>query len=222
MVSEATEVVQQEGSMFTPVAPRRTFVLSVALCIVLLPLAQAGLGYLSEGGQSPWYWLVGTPMCYFLISGLCAFCAAGGLVPVRARRKGSLIGTIAGIGGAVMAALIVALMIIWFLNGAQVHPPSASRLPGRGLTLFILFFWFVPLFLGLNLLGIALAPLGGMLGGYLRARLKQGGQSAQEWSGEQERARPWGVSVLAVAVIAVLLAILLGVAFIVLTLGSFP
>ena len=222
MVSEATEAVQQEESMFTPVAPRRTFVLSVALCIVLLPLAQAGLGYLSGRGQSPWYWLAGTPVCYFLISGLGAFCAAGGLVPVRARRRGALIATIAGIGGAVMAALIVALLITWFLHDAQAHPPAASRLPGRGLALFVLFFWFVPLFLGLNLLGIALAPLGGMLGGYLRAHLKHGGQSAQEWSGEQERGRPRRVSVLAVVIIAALLAILLGVAFIVLTLGAFP
>ena len=211
--------------MFTPAAPRhprRTFVLSVVLCIVLLPLTQAGLGYLSARGQSPWYWLVGTPMCYLLVSGLGAFCAVGGLVPVRARRRGSLIGIIAGIGGAVLAALIVALLIIWFLHEAQAHPSSASRLPGRGLALFVLFFWFVPLFLGLNLLGIALAALGGMLGGYLRAHLKQEGQSAQEWPGEQERARPWGVGVLTVVMIAVLLAILLGVAFIVLTLGAFP
>ena len=208
--------------MFTPVAPRRTFVLSVALCIVLLPLTQAGLGYLSERGQSPWYWLVGTPMCYFLISGLCAFCAAGGFVPLRARRRSALIATIAGVGGAIMAALIVALLIIWFLHEAQVHPPSISRFPGRGLALFILFFWFVPLFLGLNLLGIALAPLGGMLGGYLRSHLKHRGQSVQEWSGEQERGRPRGVSILAVVMITALLAILLGAVFIVLILSAFP
>ena len=94
-------------------------------------------------------------------------------------------------------------------------------MPGSGLALFILFFWFVPLFLGFNLLGIALAPLGGMCGGYLRVHLKQGGQSALEWAVERERARPWA-GVLAVVIIAVLLAILMGVAFIVLTLGAFP
>ena len=224
LVSDATEAVQEEGSMSTPVAPRRrrsTFVLSVALSIVLLPLTQAGLGYLSERSQSPWYWLVGTPMCYLLISGLGAFCATGGLVPVRARRRGSLIGIIAGIGGAVMAALIVTLIIIWFLHDARAHPAPASRLPGPGLALFILFFWFVPVFLGLNLLGIALAPLGGMFGGYLRSHLKQEGQSVQEWPVGQERARPLRAVVLTV-IIAVLLAILMGVAFIVLTLGAFP
>lgn len=59
-----------------------------------------------------------------------------------------------------------------------------------------------------------------MCGGYLRVHLKQGGQSALEWAGE--RARPWGAGVLAVVFIAVLLAILMGVAFIVLTLGAFP
>lgn len=211
--------------MSTPVGTRRSrriFVLTVALCIVLLPLTQAALGYLSTLDQSPWYWLASTPMCYFLISGLGAFCATGGLVSMQARRKGSLIGIIAGIGGAVLATLIVVVMIIWFLNDIKVHPPSGSRLPGSGLALFILFFWFVPLFLGFNLLGIALAPLGGMCGGYLRVHLKQGGQSALEWAGKRERARPWGAGVLAVVIIAVLLAILMGVAFIVLTLGAFP
>jgi hypothetical protein len=208
----------------TPVGPRRSrrsFVLSVALCIVLLPLTQAALGYLSTLDQSPWYWLASTPMCYFLISGLGAFFATGGLVSMQARRKGSLIGIIAGTGGAVLATMFVVVLIIWFLNDIKVHPPSGSRLPGSGLALFFLFFWFVPLFLGLNLLGIALAPLGGICGGYLRVHLKQGGQSAQEWAGERERARPWA-GVLAVVIIAVLLAILMGVAFIVLTLGAYP
>jgi hypothetical protein len=111
-------------------------------------------------------------------------------------------------------------MIIWSLHEGQAHPP-ASRLPGPGLALFILFFLFVPLFLALNLLGIALAAVGGMFGGYLRGRLKQGDQSVQERPGEQERARFWGVGTLTVT-IAMLLAILMGVAFVVLTAGAFP
>lgn len=164
--------------------PRRAIVLSVALCVVLIPLTQAALGYLSGAGSVPWYWLVGTPMCYLLICGLGAFCTAGGLVPVQARRRGSLIGVIAGIGGAVLSALIVALLIMRFLNDFKAHPPTGTRLPGPGLGLIVLLFWFVPLFLGLNLLGIALAALGGLLGGYLRGHLKREGEPAQEWPGE--------------------------------------
>lgn len=174
LVADATEPVEKERSMSTPVEPRRqrrSPVLSVAPWIVLLPLAQAGLGYLSVRSSSPWYWLVGTPLCYLLIGVLAAFCASGGLAPLQARKRGAHIGTIAGIGGAVLAALIVALLLIWLLHAAQAHPPSASRLPGPGLALFALFFWFVPLFLLLNLLGIVLAPPGGMLGGYLRSHL---------------------------------------------------
>ncbi|HEX9133616.1 MAG TPA: hypothetical protein VF844_15095 [Ktedonobacteraceae bacterium] len=210
--------------MSTEVGPRRlrsSSVLSVALCVVLLPLSQAALGYLSGRGQSPWYWLAGTPLCYLLICGLGAFCATGGLAPAQARRKGSLFGIIAGAGGAVVSALIVAVMIAWFLNDIKAHPSVGSRLPGPGLAVVLLFFWFVPLFLGLNLLGIALAALGGMCGGYLRVQSRQEGRPAPVWPGERERARP-RVGVVAAVSIALLLAMLMGVAFFVLTTGAFP
>ena len=211
--------------MSTPPAARRhrrTSVLSVVPWIILLPLAQAGLGYLSARSSSPWYWLVGTPLSYLLIAMLAAFGACGGLAPVPARRRGASVGISAGSGGAVLAALIAALLIILLLHNAQTHPSSASRLPGPGLALLALFFWFVPLFLLLNLLGIALASLGGLLGGHLRSQVKHEGQLTQEWPGERERARPWRVGMLAVIIIPIFLALLLGVAFIVLILGTFP
>lgn len=201
---------------------RLTFILAVASCIVLLPLTQASLGYLSARVPSPWYWLIGTPLCYLLISALAAFCASGSLMRRQARRRGSLIGTIGGLGGAALAALITALFIAWSLHTAQAHPTPGSRFPGGpGLALFALFFILVPLFLVLNLLGIALAPLGGMLGGYLRVHLFRASWSEQEWAAEQVRAKPWGV-VLVVVIIAGLLAILMGVAFIVFAFGAFP
>jgi len=108
------------------------------------------------------------------------------------------------------------------IRDAQVHPSSPSRWSGPGLALVALFFWFLPLFLMLNLLGISLAPLGGMLGGSLRSHLKQVGSSAQEWPGEREREKPWGVGMRAVILIALLLALLMGSAFLVLTFGAFP
>src|SRR5260370_4017914 len=81
MQSTATASGKQKGgSMPTPVASahqRLTFILAVASCIVLLPLTQASLGYLSARVPSPWYWLIGTPLCYLLISALAAFCASG-------------------------------------------------------------------------------------------------------------------------------------------------
>ena len=158
--------------MSTPVEPscqRRTPVRSALPWIVLLPLAQAGLGYLSVRSSSPWFWMIGTPLCSLLIGVLAASRASGGLAPGQARTRGVRLGLIAGMGGAVLAGLLVALLLIWVLHAAQVNPPSASRLPGPGLALFVLFFWFVPFFLLLNLLGIALAALGGLLGGALRA-----------------------------------------------------
>jgi hypothetical protein len=205
-----------------PRSSRRMIVLSIAVCIVLIPLTQAALGYLSGLGQVPWYWLAGTPLCYLLICGLGAFCAVGGLAPLQARGRGSLIGIIAGAGGAVLSALIVAVLITRFLNDFKAHPPTGSRLPGPGLALVILFFWFVPLFLGLNLLGIALAALGGMLGGYLRGHFRPEGESAQEWSVEEVRVRPRRGGVVAAVIIAVLLAMLMVLAFFVFITGAFP
>ena len=205
-----------------PRRQRRASLLSVLPWIILLPLIQAGLGYLSVRSSSPWYWLVGTPLCSLLIFVLAAFRATGGLAPPQARKKGTRIGIISGIGGSVLAALIVALLIAWLLHDIQAHPPSASRLPGPGLALVALFFWFVPLFLMLNLLSIALAPLGGMVGGHLRSQVKQEGQPAREWTGEWERAGPSRVGIFAVIIIAVLLALGTGIAFLVLTLGVFP
>ena len=208
--------------MSTSVAHRRsrtTLVISLALCIILLPLTQAALGYLSARSQSPWYWLAGTPISYFFICGVAAFCVAGGVAPIQARKRSVQIGAFASIGGAVMTALIATLLIAWSLNDSRLHP-MPSRLPGPGLALFVLFFWFVPLFLGTNLLGIALGVLGGMFGGFLRTQMGQGSQPVREQPGEQEPT--WRVMALAVVIVTALLAILMGVAFIVLVLGAFP
>jgi hypothetical protein len=205
-----------------PRSPRRTIVLSIAVCIVLIPLTQTALGFASGRVQSPWYWLVGTPLCYLLICGAGAFCAVGGLAPLQACGKGSLIGVLTGVGGAVLSALIVAVLIARFLNDFKAHPPTGSRLPGPGLALVLLFFWFVPLFLGLNLFGIALAALGGMCGGYLRGHFRREDEPVQEWPDEGVRERPRRRGVVAVVVIAVLLAMLMVVAFFVFITGAFP
>ena len=116
LLADATAPVAKERAMSTPAEPRRqgrTSALSTLLWIVVLPLSQAGLGYPVWGqsvrSSSPWPWLVGTPLCSLLIGVLAASRASGGLAPVQARTRGAHIGIITGIGGAVLAALLVAL-----------------------------------------------------------------------------------------------------------------
>jgi hypothetical protein len=208
--------------MSQPVASgnsRRTFALAVVLCIFLLPLAQAGVGYLALFASWPWFWLVGTPIGYLLIGGLGAFCAVGGLAAAQARSRGALLATLGGVGGALVAALIVAAIVIHALNVAQTQPDPASRSRGiPGLEIIVILFVFVPAFVVVNLFGVALAPLGGLLGGTLRANARQGGQPVPESPAGQEQSRAWIVAV----VIGVTLAMLAGVATLVLITGAFP
>jgi hypothetical protein len=206
--------------MSQPVASgntRRTFALCVLLCMVLVPLAQAALGYCALRSSWPWFWLAGTPIAYLLIGGLGAFCAAGGLAPAPARGRGALLGTIGGSSGTLVAALVTAAIILWMLQTPQ-PPPSHLGPSGPAFLALIVLFLLVPAFVGVNLLGIALATLGGLLGGTLRANRRRGARTVGELWGGQERAHPWIVAV----IIVVTLAILAGVAALVLSSGAFP
>lgn len=201
--------------MLAPVAIRRTrtaFILIVSLFIVLLVLAQVALVYLSARNSSLWYWLAGTPLCYFFVSALSAFWAAGG----PGRRGGARIGVIIGIGGIAVAALVLAISISWSFSHEPVQPAPGIHTP-IVLPLFGLIFLVGPLFLVSNLLGVALAPLGGLLGGSLKARLWRGEHITQERSSERRQSRTWVV----VVVVAAFLALLLGSAFVLFTVGVF-
>jgi hypothetical protein len=197
--------------------PRRTFALSLVLCAVLVPLLQIGLGYLSFWAASPWFWLAGTPIAYLLIGGLGAFCVTGGLPASLARGRGAQLAVIGCLLGGFIAALMVAAIVINTIHTAQTQPPQPSRgIPGLGFIIII--FVFVPAFLVVNLLGVALAPLGGLAGGSLKATMLQGVQSALAPVGQQEpTSRTWIVAI----IIAVGLAILIGVAGLWLTTGAF-
>jgi MFS family permease len=159
---------------------RRIVVLSTLLSSILLLLMQTGLWYVSVHTDQTLWWLIGTPLCSFLIGGQGAFWAMGSLVSRRARRKGALI----GIGSVILAALILLLLSIWWVEDAQ---PSPHRIPllnlfiPPGIVYIEAFFGaFLVFFLIINLLSIALAPLGGMVGGYLRTHRSQEHQGGQK------------------------------------------
>jgi hypothetical protein len=216
--------------------PKSNLVVPIILGIVLVPLSQVAVAYLGARGASLLPWLVGTPVCYFLIGGLGAFTTVSGLVPSRARSKGAWVGFIAGISGACSALLIVAAFIIWNFaispQAASLFHPQAGVMPRAlyfGMTmpgsprvwLALALIFFVPIFLGVNLFGIGLAPLGGMLGGYLRARVSTQSATQLEQTCDQALAQS-GRGILAIIIVAVLLAIMVIAAGLLYAAGAFP
>ncbi|HEV8193430.1 MAG TPA: hypothetical protein VGP82_18360 [Ktedonobacterales bacterium] len=76
----------------------------------------------------------------------------------------------------------------------------------------------MPAFLGVNLLGVALAPLGGLLGGTLRAHVRRGDRPTLAPAGQQEPpSRIW----VAAIIITVVPALLIGIAGLWLSTGAF-
>lgn len=217
-------------------APKSNLVVPIVLGIVLVPLAQLGVAYLGGRWGSLIGWVVGTPICYFLIGGMVAFTTVSGLAPSQARGRGAWVGFTAGISGACTAGLIVAAFVIWNFaippQSALLLHPHAGVMPRAlyfGMTmpgsprvwLALALVFFVPFFLGVNLLGIGLAPLGGLLGGYLKARISPPSATQLEQTGEQEVARS-GRGILVIAIIAVLLAVIITAAGLLYATGAFP
>ncbi len=183
---------------------RRTFALSLVLCVVLIPLLQVGLGYISIERMLPLPWFFGTPIVHLLIGGLGAFCATGGFPASPARGRGARLAVIGSLLGTFVAALIVAGYVILWAHDLQAQPPPAhpSRIStSPALGIFIIAFFFGPWFLMANLLGGGLAALGGILGGTLRAAISPEDTHAEELPGK-------GTSSISVALMIVLAAAL--------------
>jgi hypothetical protein len=192
------------------------------------------MAFLGAHGASLLPWLVGTPICYFLTGGLGAFTTVSGLIPARARSRGGWVGFVAGICGACSAGLIVAAGAVWAL-AASPQPASLLR-PQVGVaphvfytvssgsslrfSLIAIIVILLPIFLGVNLLGVGLAPLGGMLGGYLRAHVSTPATIIPEQTGEQAVARS-GRGVLVITIVAILLAVIVTIAGLLYFTGDF-
>jgi hypothetical protein len=201
----------------------------------LVPLTQFGLGYLSARAPSPAPWLAGTPLAYFLIAGMGAFCATRGLSPVQARRRGSVIGVSVGAGGALVAILIVVGFVAWLVSNPP-HPQSSVSAPPHSMPalvitgiatwspaipLIVLVIFFMPFFLATNVFGVGLATLGGVLGGALRGRVMQQGPPELWQPGASEQAGRRGVNLALVVVVVTLLAVVLTLGGLFLTAGAF-
>jgi hypothetical protein len=218
-------------------APTSSLVVPIVLGGILVPLSQLGVAYLGGRDGSLMGWLVGTPICYFLIGGVGAFTTVSGLIPAaQAHGRGAWVGFVAGISGACSAVLIVVAFVIWNFaippQSALLLHPQAGVMPRAlyfGMTmpgsprvwLALALIFFVPIFLGVNLLGVGLAPLGGMLGGYLRARVSPASATLPEQPGERGAARS-GRGILVITIIAVLLAIMVIAAGLLFAAGAFP
>jgi hypothetical protein len=177
------------------------------LCSGLLVLAQAGLGYLCLGKATvPWYWLAGTPIAFFLICGLVAFGITSGLGAAYARRQGLRVGLLAGISGALVALVITGPFVLWALTTPP--PPSTTQLdrlplPSQALLLFVVFAFLI-VSVAVNLVGVALASLGGLVGGQLRALLTPTDPTVPVQPGEREHTGPSTGTILIVVLCVVL------------------
>lgn len=183
--------------MTTEVARRISksqIIVPIVLGIILVPLAQIALWSLSVHGGSTLSW-IGTPLAYYLIGGVGAFATVRGLVPAQARKRGAFIGLITGIAGACSAGLLMAVPVVrmFILTQAHLytHVNALPRLPviammgppiPAQLIVAVLLFFFV----GINLAGIAAAPLGGMHGGILRTWFSPRGTTSPEQTDDQE------------------------------------
>src|SRR5690242_6519943 len=117
--------------------PRHLLTLGISLCVILLPLAQAGFWMLSLRMSSPWYWLAGTPLSYLIIAGVGAFCMTGELTRAQAGSRGALVGVLAGSGGAVSATLVLAVIVAveqsHFLHGSASGAAAQQVVPSLAL-----------------------------------------------------------------------------------------
>ncbi|HKW20200.1 MAG TPA: hypothetical protein VJO13_02405 [Ktedonobacterales bacterium] len=217
-------------------------IIPITLGIIPVPLAQIALWSLGGSEGVTLIWLAGTPLAYFLIGGVTAFTTVSGLIPAQARARGAWVGFIAGISGACSAVVVAVAFAVWYISAptqptSLAHPQSSAmaRISYAAMMgpvfppIIVFLFVLLPLFLGANLFGIGLAPLGGMLGGYLRARVSPHQAALLEQTGDQALAHSgrWilvviiGAVLLAVIVVAILLAINI-IALAPHTAGAFP
>ncbi len=199
-------------------APKSSLVVPIILGIVLVPLSQIGMVFI-DGHGTLLPWLVGTLACYFLIGGLGAFATVSGLVPAQASSRGVWVGFVTGISGACSAVLIVGAIAVGYII-APTQPTSLSHpqigvmprisygaMMGPVFPPIVAVLILLPVFLGANLFGIGLAPLGGMLGGYLRARVSPHRIALPEQADDQVVA-PSGRGILVIIGVALLMAII--------------
>jgi len=97
---------------------------------------------------------------------------------------------------------------------------TMSSGPSFKIPLVVVVILLLPFFLGVNLLGVGLAPLGGMLGGYVKARISPQRATLPEQTGEQLSARS-GSGILVMAIIAILLAVIVTAAGLLYVTGAF-
>lgn len=157
----------KERSISTSLEPQprvRSLLLSAILWIILSLLIQIELIRYAFTSASGWPWLAGTTLCYLLVGLLAAFRAGGYRSRGQAVKRGAFIGFIVGAGSVVLVALAELLLSIWAIHDTQTH--SQHGLPS-GLGLAFFFVW-EGVCLLVNLLCIAPAALGGLLGGSLR------------------------------------------------------
>ncbi len=150
------------------ISARKAFILFVLLFGVLLVAAQGAIVFLAAHSSSLLPWLIGTPVCYLLVSVLCALAMPRSGEKSASARKGALSGLFTGLCSTLIATAILAGDGIYQIYRPDPQIPSrmAPTLPPSWA---LLLFFLIP-FVAVNLISVGFATLGGWLGGLLQTR----------------------------------------------------
>lgn len=151
----------RENEKCTTNAPKTALIGFGLFLGIVLALVETTLGWLGEQFSSPWWWLVGTPVCFLLFPTLCALLFAEPRETSQQKLRAYAAGLLTGVFGAILGSSI---LITWTLT------TSLSGSLVRAAVLFV----FIPLVVILNfssclILGLVGGVLGKRIGGALRS-----------------------------------------------------
>jgi len=156
------------STLLSSKTPRKAFILFILLFGVLLVAVQGAVVFLASRSSSLLVWLIGTPVCYLLVSVLCALAMPRSGEKSASARNGTLSGLFTGLCSTLMATIILAGYGVYGIYRPDPQIPSrmAPTLPPSWALLLI---FLIP-FVAVNLIGVGFATLGGLVGGLLQTR----------------------------------------------------
>lgn len=157
------------STLLSSKTPRKVCILLILLFGVLLVAAQGALLFLGVRSSSLLPWLIGTPVCYLLVSVLCALSMPRSGEKSASARKGTLSGLCTGLCSTLIATVILAGDGIYHIYRPDPQISPHTMVPTAPPSWALLLFFLIP-FVAVNLISVGFATLGGWLGSLLQTR----------------------------------------------------